>query len=92
MQIHGPAHLHGPQPISSPHHNRASESLNSTQGPREADQLDISPEADLVSRIHDLPEIRADRVAEIRAQIESGAYETEAKLDVALDRLLDEIG
>ena len=58
----------------------------------EVDQLDISQEADLVSRANSLPDVRADRVAELRAQIASGAYETDAKLDVALDRLLDEIG
>ncbi len=58
----------------------------------EVDQLDISPEADLASRISGMPEMRMDRVAEIRAQIASGAYETDAKLDAALDRLLDEIG
>ena len=36
--------------------------------------------------------IRQDRVAEIRAQIASGAYETDVKLNGALERLLDEIG
>jgi len=56
------------------------------------DQLDISPEADLVAQVHDLPEIREDRVAQIKAQIAAGTYETDAKLDVALSRLLDEIG
>jgi len=54
--------------------------------------LDISREADLVSRIHDIPDVRADRVAELRAAIESGTYETPDKLDIALGRLLDEIG
>lgn len=36
-------------------------------------------------------EIRADRVAQIRAQIASGAYDSPAKISQALDRLLDEI-
>jgi anti-sigma28 factor (negative regulator of flagellin synthesis) len=56
------------------------------------DQVDISPAAEMVGRVADLPEIRADRVTEIRAQIAAGVYETDAKLDVALGRLLDEIG
>jgi anti-sigma28 factor (negative regulator of flagellin synthesis) len=55
------------------------------------DELDISPEADFVAQARDLPEIREDRVAQIRAQIEAGTYETSAKLDAALSRLLDEI-
>lgn len=92
MQINGPAHLHGPQSINAPHASKQAEPASPTQAVRESDELDISPEADLISRIRDLPDIRADRVASIRAEIESGAYETDAKLDVALDRLLDEIG
>jgi negative regulator of flagellin synthesis FlgM len=91
MQIHGPTHVHGSQPINSPHRVRPTQTneapAQSTSG---VDQLDISPEADLVSRVRELPDIRADRVSQIRAEIESGVYETDEKLDIALDRLLDE--
>ncbi len=54
--------------------------------------LKISPEANILSSMNNVPEIRASRVADIRAQIESGVYETEDKLDAALEGLLDEIG
>lgn len=94
MQINGPAHLHGAQAINPPHHNpratRASEAQVSSLA--QVDQLDISHEADLVSRVRELPAIRQDRVAEIRSQIASGTYETDDKLNGALERLLDEIG
>ena len=92
MQIQGPAHLHGAQPINAPHRATQREPVAGTSSLTQVDQLDISQEADLVSRINSLPDVRADRVADLRAQIASGAYETDAKLDVALDRLLDEIG
>ncbi|MBC8355783.1 MAG: flagellar biosynthesis anti-sigma factor FlgM [Planctomycetes bacterium] len=94
MQINGPAHLHGAQAINPPHHSTRAANASAAQAKSlaQVDQLDISHEADLVSRVHDLPEIRQDRVAEIRSQIESGAYETDEKLDGALERLLDEIG
>ena len=36
-------------------------------------------------------DIRADKVAEIRAQIEAGTYETDEKLDAAADPLLDDL-
>ena len=36
-------------------------------------------------------DIRADKVAAIKAQIEAGTYEDDAKLDVATDRLLDDL-
>jgi negative regulator of flagellin synthesis FlgM len=54
--------------------------------------LDISPEAELLSQVRDLPEIRQDRVNDLRAQIKNGTYDTDEKLDLALSRLLDEIG
>jgi negative regulator of flagellin synthesis FlgM len=91
MQIHGPVHVHGPQSINSPHRVRPTQPNSTpTQSRSGVDQLDISPEAELVSRVRDIPDIRADRVAQIRAQIESGVYETDEKIDIALDRLLDE--
>ena len=39
-----------------------------------------------------MPEIRQQRVEAIRAKIAEGTYETEEKLDIAVERLLDEIG
>ena len=36
-------------------------------------------------------DIRADKVADIKAQIEAGTYETDEKLGIAADRLLDDV-
>ena len=56
-----------------------------------ADHVDISSEAQMLSSMNDISDIRAERVAEIREQIATGQYETADKLDSAMDRLLDEI-
>jgi negative regulator of flagellin synthesis FlgM len=91
MQIYGATHIHAAQPLAPPHR------LSPTQAPPAAgadygvDQLDLSPEAEFVAQARDLPEIREDRVAALRAQIASGTYETAEKLDIAVSRLLDEI-
>lgn len=53
------------------------------------DQVDISFEAQSISQSGS--DIRADRVSEIRAQISSGIYDTNDKMDAAISRLLDEI-
>ena len=37
-------------------------------------------------------DIRADKVASVRAAIEAGTYETGAKLDAAIDKLLNDLG
>ena len=36
-------------------------------------------------------DIRADKVANVKTQIEAGTYESDKKLDVATDRLLDDL-
>ncbi len=55
------------------------------------DHVDISSEAQMLAGMNDTSGIRAERVAEIREQIEAGQYETADKLDTAIERLLDEI-
>lgn len=92
MQVYGTAHLHAAQPLNSPHRMAPAQARPSVGAGYGVDEVDISPEGDLVSQVHDLPDIRADKVAAIKAQIQAGTYETDEKLDVALSRLLDEIG
>ena len=92
MVIQSTAHVHAPQALSAPHRMSPAQAPSSTPSSYGVDQLDISQEADLVAQVHNLPDIREDRVAQIKAQIAAGTYETEAKLDMALSNLLDEIG
>lgn len=91
MRIHGPSQVHPAQSVNAPHATRLTkptEAASTAAG----DQLEISAAGQLADRIGQLPDIRADRVAELRAQIAAGTYETADKLDVAVTRLLDEIG
>lgn len=92
MQVYGPAHLHGPQAVSAPHVSRASQPTTSLESTAIHDEVNISDAARLIEQVHQAPDIRQDRVQAIRAQIASGTYETSEKLDVAVSRLLDEIG
>ena len=91
MQIHGIANLHGAQPLSGPHRAPAASATPPADAWSGVDELELSPEANLVNQVRDLPDVRADRVAEIRAQIADGVYETDEKLEVAVGRLFDEI-
>jgi negative regulator of flagellin synthesis FlgM len=91
MEIYGPSHVSGPQSIKAPQRLQATQTETAVDA-TPVDQVDISAEADFVSQVHDLPDVRADRVADVRAQIDAGVYETDEKLDVAIGRLLDEIG
>lgn len=99
MQIYGSTHVHGPQGIGAPHANRATQPAQRPAAANQADSVEISPEAQaaqvaeqLSAKIAELPDIRQDRVNELRAKIAAGAYETDDRINGALERLLDEIG
>jgi anti-sigma28 factor (negative regulator of flagellin synthesis) len=90
MYIYGSSQIHTAQPIAAPHRLTPTQNTGGYAASG-VDSVDISPEADFVAQARDLPVIREDRVAAIRAQIQNGSYETADKLDTALSRLLDEI-
>jgi negative regulator of flagellin synthesis FlgM len=92
MHIYGPAHLHGAHPVNSPHSSRAAKPAAPDPSAPIQDELELSDAARVVEKVRDVPDIRHDRVEEIRAQIEAGTYETDEKLEIAVGRLLDEIG
>jgi anti-sigma28 factor (negative regulator of flagellin synthesis) len=54
------------------------------------DKLELSGVSHLLQTLK-TNDIRADKVAQIKAQIEAGTYETDDKLDIAADRLLDDL-
>jgi len=92
MQVYGPTHLHGPQAIAAPHAARPAQSPSNISAPAGGDEVQISDAAKLIEQMQQMPDIRQDRVASIRAQIAQGTYETPNRLDTAVSRLLDEIG
>jgi anti-sigma28 factor (negative regulator of flagellin synthesis) len=54
------------------------------------DKIDLSGVSHLLGKLKS-NEIRAEKVAAIRQQIEDRTYETDQKLDIAVDRLLDDM-
>jgi negative regulator of flagellin synthesis FlgM len=91
MEIHGPGGPHGPQPIYPRLATWSVEAGPTVQPGTPRDQVEISPLGQMLDGIGRLPEIRHERVDEIRRQLAAGTYETPEKLELALDRLLDEL-
>ncbi len=100
-QVHGTTHAHGPQSLQGPHRARPAAEAQGppsngaiVKGP--VDQLDISPAAqaalDSSPGLQNESGIRSELVNRIRQEIAGGTYETPAKLDATLERLLDELG
>ena len=54
------------------------------------DKLELSGLSHLFSQLK-TNDIRTDKVAAIKSQIEAGTYESDDKLNVAADRLLDDL-
>ena len=57
---------------------------------RLGDKVELSGMSHLMATLKK-NDIRADKVAEIKAQIANGTYDTDKKLDGALDGLLDDL-
>ncbi len=91
MQIFGPSNVQNTRAIADSIKPTATEPSTRAVSIDTVDQVDISREAQYLMQVHGAPDIRADRVADVRSQIEAGRYETGDKLNVAVDRLFDEI-
>jgi negative regulator of flagellin synthesis FlgM len=57
---------------------------------RPADRVELSGVSHLLNALKS-NDIRADKVAQIKAEIEAGTYETDDKLTAAADKLLDDL-
>jgi len=84
--VGGAGRIDGPQKIG-----RVTPPASLAQ-PQATDKVEFSPHAKITSDALALPSIRADRVAEVRNLIQSGRFDTDARLDQALDRFLAENG
>ncbi len=91
MEIQGAGGAHGPQPIYPRLAAFSVESGSTVEAHAPRDQVEISPLGQMLDGIGQLPEIRHEKVEAIRQEIASGVYETPEKLDIALDRLMDEL-
>lgn len=54
---------------------------------RVGDRVELSVAAQLLSRIHQLPDIRQDLIDRVQAEIKNGTYETEERLEGAVIEL-----
>lgn len=54
---------------------------------RPADSAEISQAARLLNKLALMPEVRQDRIDQIRTQLIAGTYETSAKIDAAIENM-----
>jgi negative regulator of flagellin synthesis FlgM len=60
--------------------------------PRASDRVELSEHARFLDVLQKLPEGRLDQVEAVREAIAEGTYDTDDKLNLAIARLLDDLG
>jgi len=88
MQIRPTSNVQNTQAVNLQPKTASTNSVNNATA-LPVDQLDISPQAQMMSTAATGGEVRTDRVAELRAQIANGNYDTAEKLDTAVGRMLN---
>lgn len=74
------------RPPASPEQTASADALS----PR--DELEISSAGKMLDNLSRTGDLREERLAQIKAAIADGSYETPEKLELALDRLLQQHG
>jgi negative regulator of flagellin synthesis FlgM len=92
MQIQGTNRIHSPQGINAPHFSTKMSGTQSTDRAGNADRVEISPAANAAIEASESGRVRTDLVNLIRGQIAAGTYDTPEKMNVAMERLLDQMG
>jgi len=80
--VGGPGRIHGPNKIS-----RITPSTT-TSGAASADKVQLSQKAGMVSKALAMPQVRTERVAEVKKLIESGRFDTDTRLEGALKKFV----
>ncbi len=81
--VQGPGGIHGPKPVNR---SKPTQSVSGQQG----DSVEISEMARLVSEATNLPNVRQERIEEIRQLVDSGKFDTPERLAGAIDEFLRE--
>ena len=56
------------------------------------DEVEISQHGQLLSQLSSLPDVREDKVASVREAIAKGDYESDEKVDLTIEAVLEDLG
>jgi negative regulator of flagellin synthesis FlgM len=89
MDVQGIGSLHGAFPVKPVSEAAAAKPAESTVPLAPQDEVEISSAARLMQDLEVDTDLRSERLAQIKAAIDDGTYETEDKLKIAVERLLE---
>ncbi len=70
---------------------RGSRARDYSRPPRPSDRVDLSARARLLGKMAELPALRVELVEQVRREIAANTYESEERLDGALNALRDDL-
>lgn len=82
--VGGPGRIHGPNKISRITSSTAPSVASS------ADKIQLSRKAEMVAKALSMPQVRMERVADVKKLIESGRFDTDTRLEGALKKFVAE--
>lgn len=91
MSVSGPSPVQGGFPVRPTQPTPPPSKPEATRPMSPVDQVEISSAGRMLDQIQQSGSLRAERLAQIKAAIDAGEYETPEKLDAALARLLTQI-
>lgn len=87
--------IDGIQPVASPRAIEPTDAVGAGAAPAGlgeiSDVVEISTAAILAAKVHELPAVRAELVARVRQEIEAGTYETQQRIDVTVQRIMEDM-
>ena len=91
MDVRGLSSARPMSPISRPEITSAPAETTSTGLASPQDEVEISTVGKLLDDASRTPGIREQRLAHIKAAIENGTYETPEKLELAINRMVEDL-
>jgi len=91
MEVTGSSHVNGAMPINRPNIQQPVAPTEKTAPVTPKDEVEISAAGRAMESLSQSSEIRQSRIAQIKAAIDDGTYETQEKFEIAMSRLLDRI-
>ncbi len=91
MEVSGPSAINSAIPINRPPAAQAAAPAAQPVSATPKDEVEISAAGRTLGDLSQSSEIRQERLAQIKAAIDDGTYETHEKFDIAMSKLLERI-
>ncbi len=91
MDVRGPEGVGRTPHIDRIKHAEKTYKASEAGASRSADAVELSEKARMLSKLSQMPDVRWEKVLDIKKQIDAGTYETPEKLESALEKMLAEM-